>query len=130
MSSKKKSLKTVDAFLVELDHPLKSVVLELRNVILEAGPGISEEIKWNVPSFRTSEFFATMHLRARDRVGVIMHFGAKKRDVAGIVIDDPEAMLEWLSHDRAQLMFHDLDDLTGKRSAVTDIVRSWTRHIQ
>ncbi|NJK43990.1 MAG: DUF1801 domain-containing protein [Pleurocapsa sp. SU_196_0] len=130
MSSEKKSLKTVDAFLLELDHPLKSVVLELRNVIFEAGPSISEEIKWNVPSFRTSEFFATMHLRARDRVGVIMHFGAKKRDVTGIVIDDPEAMLEWLSHDRAQLMFHDLNDLKGKRSAVTDIVRSWTRHVQ
>jgi hypothetical protein len=99
-------------------------------MMLEADSSISEGIKWNVPSFRTSEFFATMHLRAQDRVGIILHFGAKKRDTAGIVIGDPEALLEWLAHDRAQLTFRDLDELTVKHSAVTRIVQEWIRHVQ
>jgi hypothetical protein len=90
MPSKTIAPKEVTSFLEELSHPLKPVVLALRNIILEADPGISEGIKWNVPSFRTLEFFATMHLRAQDRVSVIMHFGAKKRDTGGIVVSDPE----------------------------------------
>jgi hypothetical protein len=130
MPSKTSEPKKVEGFLTELNHPLKPVVLAVRSIILEADPSISEGIKWNVPSFRTSEFFATMHLRAQGRVGVILHFGAKKRDTSGMVINDPEAMLEWLAHDRAQLTFRDLNDLTGKRSAMTAIVREWIRFVQ
>jgi Domain of unknown function (DU1801) len=130
MPTKTSSPQEVEAFLAELNHPRKPVVLALRNILLEADPSISEGIKWNVPSFRTSEFFATMHLRAQDRVGIILHFGAKKRDTTGIVIDDPEALLEWLAHDRAQLTFRDLGDVTGKRSAVTKIVQEWIRHVE
>jgi hypothetical protein len=130
MPSKTIAPKEVEGFLAELSHPLKPIVLTLRDIILRADPSISEGIKWNVPSFRTSEFFATMHLRAQDRVGIIMHFGAKKRDTSGIAIGDPEAMLEWLGHDRAQLVFRDLDDLTSKRSAVTELLQDWIQHVQ
>ena len=130
MSSKPMTPQQVEQFLAALNHPLKPVVLTLRGIILEADPSISESIKWNVPSFRTSEFFATMHLRAQDRVGVIMHFGAKKRDTSSIIINDPRAMLEWLAHDRAQLMFRDLDGLTSKRSTVTELVQDWIRHVR
>jgi hypothetical protein len=120
----------VERFLAELNHPLKPIVLAFRSLILSADPSISEGIKWNVPSFRTSEFFATLHLRAQDRVSIILHFGAKKRDTSGIVVSDPEALLEWLAHDRAQLTFRDLDDLKNKRSAVTEIIREWIRYVQ
>jgi len=56
----------VEAFLASLDHPFKPEILALRQVILGADPSIAEGIKWNAPSFRTSEYFATMHLRAKD----------------------------------------------------------------
>ena len=129
MPSKTIAPKEVTSYLEELSHPLKPVVLALRDIILEADPSISEGIKWNVPSFRSSEFFATLYLRAQDRVGIIMHFGAKKPDTSGIVISDPEAMLEWLAQDRAQLVFRDLEDVTSKRSAVTAIIREWIQHV-
>jgi hypothetical protein len=41
--------------------------------------------KWNAPSFRTTEFFATLNLRAKDgvdRVWLVLHLGAKVKDNA------------------------------------------------
>ena len=120
---------TVDAFLESLQHPLKPAVLLLREIIRQADPSINESIKWNVPSFSTSEYFATMHLRSQNRIGVILHFGAKKRDTSGITIKDPELLLEWLAADRAQVMFNDLQDLTKKQSALTSLIRDWIVYV-
>ena len=121
---------TVDAFLESLQHPLKPAVLSLRQIIRQANPSINESIKWNVPSFSTSEYFATMHLRSQNRIGVILHFGAKKRDTSGITIKDPELLLEWLAGDRAQVMFNDLQDLTKKQSALTSLIRDWIVYVR
>ena len=121
---------TVDGFLESLQHPLKPAVLSLRQIIRQANPSINESIKWNVPSFSTSEYFATMHLRNQNRIGVILHFGAKKRDTSGITIKDPELLLEWLAGDRAQVMFNDLQDLTKKQSALTSLIRDWIVHVR
>ena len=66
----------MDAFLASLDHPFLREILALREIILGADPSIVEGIKWNAPSFRTSEYFATFHLRARDGVQLILHRGA------------------------------------------------------
>jgi hypothetical protein len=119
----------VEIFLASLDHPLKPEILALRQIILGADPGIAEGIKWNVPSFRTSEYFATMYLRAKDGVRVILHLGAKMRDTAGFTIDDPESLLEWLAKDRASVTFRDLNDIDARRSAFEGIIRQWIRHI-
>src|SRR5262245_41223578 len=53
----------VIAFLRELDHPLKQEVEAVRQIILGVSPEIREGIKWNAPSFRTTEYFATLNLR-------------------------------------------------------------------
>ena len=109
----------VAAFLAALDHPLKPEILVLRQIILDTDPSIAEGIKWNVPSFRTSEYFATMHLRATDSVQVILHLGAKVRERAraGMLIADPERLLEWLAPDRAAAKFRDLSDINARRAA-------------
>jgi hypothetical protein len=88
----------VETFLAALDHPLKPEILALRQVILGADPSITEGIKWNVPSFRTSEYFATMHLRAKDGIQVILHLGAKTRGTAitGVAIAIPDRCLSGL----------------------------------
>ena len=122
--------KNVEAFLESFHHPLRPAVLTLRQIVVEADPSIQEGIKWNVPSFRTSEFFATMHVRSENRVGLILHFGAKKRDTTGIVIHDPESLLEWLAEDRAQVMFQTLEDLDQKRPALDRLIREWIQYVQ
>jgi hypothetical protein len=121
----------VEIFLAALDHPLKPAILALRQAILAADPSIAEGIKWNVPSFRTSEYFATMNLRAKQGIQVILHLGAKVRDTAitGIAIADPESLLVWLAKDRASVTFRDLNDIEVRRSAFADIIRQWIAHI-
>jgi hypothetical protein len=122
---------SVEAFLAALDHPFKQEILALRQIILDAGSSIAESIKWNAPSFRTTEHFATMHLRAKDGVQIILHLGAKTRDTttAGVAIADPEALLEWLAKDRASAKFRDLKDIDAKRSAFANIIRQWIKYV-
>ncbi len=121
----------VETFLASLNHPFKEEILALRQIILGADPGIAEGIKWNAPSFRTSEYFATLHLRAKDGVQVILHLGAKTRDnsTSGVVIDDPDSLLEWLARDRASAKFRDLKDIDAKRSAFASVIRKWIKHV-
>lgn len=67
----------VDAFTARLKHPLKPEIEAVRQILVDAAPGITEEIKWNAPGFRTTESFATVNLRSLDRLQLIFHLGAK-----------------------------------------------------
>lgn len=118
---------SVDAFLAALDHPHKPEILALRRIILDVDPGVREGIKWNAPSFSTSEHFATFHLRAKDGVQIILHLGAKVRAsaITGVVIADPSALLEWLAADRAAVKFRDLRDIEARGAAFSAVLRQW-----
>jgi len=122
---------SVEAFLSSLEHPQKEGIVALRRIILSADPTITEGIKWNVPSFRTTEYFATMHLRAKTGVGVILHFGAKKRDdlPRDGAIADPDKLLKWLANDRAMVMFSDTADIVDRELAFCELIRQWIRHV-
>lgn len=121
----------VDEFMRGLVHPYKKEVQALRESILDAAPGIAEGIKWKSPSFRTHEYFATVNLREKDGVGLILHLGAKVRDTgpAGLTIEDPQRLLKWLAPDRASVRFASLEDFKSRQSAFELLVRSWVRHV-
>ena len=121
----------VEPFLFALDHPFKSEILAVRQIILGAHPSIAEGIKWNAPSFRTSEYFATFHLRAKEGVQVILHLGAKKRSAGGpaLAVADPKSLLEWLGTDRASVKFGDLEDIERKRSAFVKVIQQWIKRV-
>ena len=122
---------SVEAFLSSLEHPHKEGIVALRRIILFADPTITEGIKWKVPSFRTTEYFATMHLRAKAGVGVILHFGSKKRDDLSKdgAIADPGKLLEWLANDRAMVTFSGLADVVARELAFCELIRQWIRHV-
>jgi hypothetical protein len=121
----------VDAFMKSHDHPFKAEIELIRQTILGAAPGISEGIKWNAPSFRTTEYFATMNLREKVGVGLILHLGAKVKSVpaGGLGIQDPGRMLKWLGKDRAAVVFKDGKDLAAHRTALAALIRQWVRHV-
>lgn len=119
----------VEAFLATLEHPHKPEIMVLRQIIAAVDPSVREQIKWNAPSFCTSEHFATFQLRAKNGVQIILHLGAKKRAGAALAVDDPEALLEWLGPDRASVKFADLDDIHAKRSAFTELLRRWIARV-
>lgn len=122
---------SVESFLSSLDHPSKPEILALRRIILAADPNIAESIKWKAPSFHTSEHFATMNLRGKTGIGVILHFGAKKNQISttGVAIPDPDWLLEWLAKDRAMVTFRDLNDIAARRAAFTNLIREWIKHV-
>jgi len=121
----------VDVFFALLKHPHADALKAIRKLVLAADPSISEGIKWNVPSFQTTEYFATLHVSAKVGVGVILHFGAKKRDSLSArgEITDPTGLLAWLSDDRAVVAFADLKDVKAKAGAFTAILRQWIAYV-
>jgi len=42
---------SVDAFMAALEHPLGESIDRLRMAVLAGNPGLSEQIKWQAPSF-------------------------------------------------------------------------------
>lgn len=122
---------SVDAFMAALVHPFKAEIEQIRALILGVDPSIAEGIKWNAPSFRTSEYFATTNLRAKGGVGVILHLGARSRALpaGGIAIGDPERLLSWLAPDRAVVTFRSAEELQAKAIAFQGILREWITYV-
>lgn len=115
----------------QLDHPSKSDLKTIRKVILSVDPSIAEGIKWNAPSFRTTEYFAATNLRGDSSVRIVLHLGAKVRALPadGIVIDDPESLLKWLGKDRAMIEFKGTSELNANKAALRSLVRQWITHV-
>ncbi len=124
------STQAVDEFMARLEHPFKPDIERIRMIMRSVDPSVSEGIKWNAPSFRTTEYFATLNLRAKAGVGIILHLGAKVRDlpVGGIAIADPEKLLTWLAKDRASVSFNGPDDLDARKAALQALLREWIEY--
>jgi hypothetical protein len=119
----------VDAFMLTLKHPHKAAIAEFRRIIRDADPSILEGVKWNAPSFRTTGYFATTHLRDRKGVGLILHLGAKIRASARPEIKDSKKLLTWLAKDRAMVSFAGLEDVQAQEAALKGIVRQWIKFV-
>ncbi len=117
----------VETFLAALEHPFKREILALRAIIREIDPAIRESIKWNAPSFSTTEHFATFQLRHNDGVQIVLHLGPKPRPEveARTAVDDPQALLEWRGADRALVSFRDVHEIAARKSAFVKVLRQW-----
>lgn len=123
-----KKVETVGAFMAELQHARKDEVEALRKIILGANPKITEQIKWNAPSFCFGgDDRVTMRLQPKDRLELIFHRGAKVRDTKGFEFKDSSGLLKWLAKDRAMLSIDDKKDLTAKTAAISKVVNAWMK---
>jgi len=121
----------VDQFMAALDHPFKTEIETLRQAIPAVDPSIAEGIKWHAPSWRTTEYFATTHLRSKTGLGLILHLGAKARDLpeGGLVVSDPTGLLKWLGKDRALVEFSTGADLQTSLPALQALLRQWINYV-
>ncbi len=56
----------VNEFMGKLDHPFKAEVQMIREIITKVNEDITQQKKWNVPSFRyKGEYLVTFNLRAK-----------------------------------------------------------------
>jgi len=127
----KDSTKAVDEFMRTLEHPFKKEIEAIRASMLGVDHTIAEGIKWNAPSFRTSEYFATTNLREKRGIGIILHLGAKVRSLPSgkVAIDDPGMLLQWLGKDRAMIAFESREDFSAKRAAFERVIKQWITHV-
>jgi len=106
----------------------KELVEALLNAIAEECPTLTETIKWNAPTFcYNGKDRMTIMLHKKDRVGLILHTGAKPKEdkkAPQLYTDDTE-LLEWNSNIRATITFFDLTDFLSKRNLFKIAVKRW-----
>lgn len=116
MTVKKNRTEDVDAYMAKSDHPMKDVVEEIRKIIKGVDPGITEEVKWNAPSFSYHDYIATFNLRDHSRVHLIFH--AKHT---------PKVKSELLEGDypdgRRMAYFADMKDAVAKKPELVRIIK-------
>jgi len=124
-------LDSVESFVRQLGHPHEAMVLALRRIILDADQRIREEVKWNAPSFFTTEHFATFNLRAKVGVQLVLHLGTKKQLHANVraSLADFESMLVWKAPDRALLQFPDMMTVGAQSAQLTRVIQIWIDHV-
>ncbi|MBM2620093.1 hypothetical protein JIG36_31725 [Actinoplanes sp. LDG1-06] len=111
----------VDAFMADLDHPFKPGVELIRAHIKAGNKGITEQVKWNAPSFSyKGVYLTTFNLFSRPKVFLVFHHPHV------VTIDDER--LEGKYPDRRLLFFDDLADAKKKkpfvRSVVTELIKT------
>lgn len=118
----------VATFLSELQHPFKAEIEEVRRIVLEAVPELTEHIKWNAPSFcYAAEDRITFQLQGKGFFRLIFHTGAKAqtRTQSGKLIEDHTGLLDWAADDRAIIKLTDLTDVMAKKDKLIDVISKW-----
>ncbi|WP_108396169.1 DUF1801 domain-containing protein [Devosia submarina] len=119
-------LSDVDIFLDGLDHTRKSEIVALRQLILDAVPGLTEAIKANAPNYgRGDADRITMRLHPGNRVQIILHRGAKAGADDLFRFEDPHKLIAWAAPDRGVITIKDSTDLTSKAQAIGEVLRRW-----
>ena len=117
---------TVAAFLAALRHGRAEEVERLRALIPAAHPGLTEQIKWNAPSFAIDgDDRVTMRLAPGDVLQLILHRGAKVRDTTGFAFNDESGLVRWLAADRGVVTLADANDLEVKAPVIQNLVKNW-----
>jgi hypothetical protein len=112
-------------------HPLAAEIELVRRAMVEADPRVLEAVKWNSASYKTRDFFATLHLRAEATLTLIFHTGAVSKRFAeeGLRIDDPEGLCTWLAKDRCRVELGRGEAVARRRDALVALVRQWIAHL-
>ena len=125
-ASKRGAGLSVDAYLQQAQHPQIAAIQLLRKAILGCTKGVTEEVKWNAPSFiYAGDNRLTFRLQPGNRVELILHRGSRPKPLGKFRFPDDSGLIRWVASDRGQIVFADLADAKKKLAAITGIARSW-----
>lgn len=126
MASTRSSSDAVAAFLDALAHPHRPGIDTLRQAILGADPRITEQIKWNAPSFKLQDHFLTFKLHPPGTLQLIFHVGAKPLLPARTFkLDLPAQAVKWPAPDRCVLTVADAQQARAWAPLVALAVTQW-----
>ena len=120
---------TVDEFLTAQEPQRRADVESLRALVREAGPSLTEIVKWNSPDYTLDGVDRlTINTAGKGPVRLILHFGterAEDKDAAPTFAGDPNGLLTWHSDIRASLPLPEQAKLVGERVAIIAVIRAW-----
>jgi hypothetical protein len=105
----------VEAWFEASDHPLKDVMLAVREEFLR-DPRVDEAIKWKSPTFIANGNIASIDPKAKAHVSLMFHQGAK-------LGDNPS--LEGGGGTVRYMRFADLADVRNKRKDLRAALAAW-----
>jgi uncharacterized protein YdhG (YjbR/CyaY superfamily) len=106
----------VEEFMEKLNHPFKSEVQVLRQMIRGVNKEIEEEIKWNAPSFSyRGEYLVTFNLWEKNRIHLVFH----NPEIAKVM----SPLLEGKYDHRRMTYFSDMADINSKRFAFEKVLK-------
>lgn len=118
----------VDAFIQQLEHPLKQEIEQVRNILLQSDRRLTEHIKWNAPSFRIDdEDRITFNFYGGNKFRLVLHCGSKKTaKKEEKLIHDDSGLLEWVANDRATITITSSEILNEEnRKKLQEVVTKW-----
>ena len=117
---------TVEAWLAAQTPEIRSAVERLRALVLEAGEGLTEHIKWNGPSFcLDGDDRITIGIAPKGGVRAVLHRGVKTKDAADLRALDDSGWVQWAAPDRGVVAFADDAAVVARAEAFADLCRRW-----
>ncbi len=107
----------VDAWLDAYDNPMKQVVAAIRELALAADARITEDIKWQAPTFVYKGNIASFFPKAKKHASLMFHKGAE--------IPGAFPHLEGDSKEARSFKVASLEDLEAKRDELSAIFVAW-----
>ncbi len=111
------TIKKVEEFMAQLEHPLKAEMEAVRSIIVNANPKIEEDVKWGGPSFFYKEELATFNPRIKNYVALIFHKG----ELLNIKSD----FLEAASKGKVYAKFYSMEHVTENKELLEKMVNTW-----
>lgn len=110
----------VDEFMSKLSHPFKAEVQMIREIIKNVNKEITEQIKWNAPSFSfRGEYLVTFNLRAQECIHLVFH--------NPMISQVESTLLEGEYADRRMAYFADASDIQSKQKILEKALRDLIR---
>lgn len=107
----------VDAWLANYDNPMKPVVSAIRELVLDNDGRITEDIKWQSPTFIYKGNIASFFPRAKKHASLMFHKGAE--------IPGEFPNLQGEGKEARSFKIASLDDLAEKSDELTRIFKTW-----
>lgn len=122
--------KSVEAFLAALEHPQKAGIERLRQAILAIDPRITEEVKWNAPSFKLVDHFATFKLHPPTQIQIVLHTGSKAvAPPRQFELQTPSNLVKWAAPDRCALTLKPSEAAAELEAEVVRLVQQWVEQL-
>ena len=112
----------VKKYMQKLEHPLKSEIEFVRDIIRNSNSRIAERIKWNAPSYYYQQDLATFNPRSLKNVHIVFHHPG--------IVKIKSNLLEGDYKDRRMVYLWNMDDIKSNQKELERIMNELVKSIR